>query len=66
MYDQQSNVPFGTIPLLGLDVFEHAYYLQYKNARPDYVKAFWNVVNWPDIQTRFTAATSKTPGLVFP
>jgi Fe-Mn family superoxide dismutase len=66
MYDQQSNVSFGTIPLLGLDVFEHAYYLQYKNARTDYVKAFWNVVNWPDIQTRFTAATSKTPGLIFP
>lgn len=66
MYDQQSNVPLGTIPLPGLDVFEHAYYLQYKNAKADYITAFWDVVNWGDVQTRFAAAVTRGPGLIFP
>ncbi len=44
---------------------EHAYYLQYRNVKADYVKAFWNVVNWADVQRRFTAATTQTPGLLF-
>ena len=65
LYDQQANVPLGIIPLLQVDMWEHAYYLQYKNVKADYVKAFWNVVNWEDVQNRFAGATSKTQGLIF-
>ena len=66
LYDQQANVPLGIIPLLQVDMWEHAFYLQYKNVKADYVKAFWNVVNWADVQTRYAAATSKTTGPDFP
>jgi Fe-Mn family superoxide dismutase len=59
LYDQQSNLPAGQVPLVMLDMWEHAFYLQYKNVKPDYVKAWWNVVNWADAQTRFTAATAR-------
>jgi len=63
-FDQQGQIVAGTVPLLLLDVWEHAYYLDYKNVRADYVKAFWNIANWADAQERFAAAREKTPGLL--
>ena len=56
--NQEAQFGAGTVPLLLLDVWEHAYYLDYKNVRADYVKAFWNIVNWANVQDRFTAATA--------
>lgn len=64
LFDQQGNLPAGTIPLLMLDVWEHAYYLDYLNVRADYVKAFWNIANWQDVAKRFAAAQAQTPGLI--
>ncbi len=56
VYDHQSNVGQGAPPLLVLDMWEHAYYLQYKNVKADWVDAFWNIVNWPDVAARFARA----------
>lgn len=52
VYDHQSNVGQGASPLLVLDMWEHAYYLQYKNVKADWVKAFWEIANWPDVAAR--------------
>ena len=56
VYDHQSNVGQGAPPLLVLDMWEHAYYLQFKNVKADWVDSFWNIVNWPDVANRFTNA----------
>ncbi|QPZ39950.1 superoxide dismutase [Paramicrobacterium chengjingii] len=63
-YDQQSNFPAGTVPILLLDMWEHAFYLDYQNVKGDYVKAFWNIVDWANVQERFTTAREKTSGLL--
>ncbi|NQX33741.1 superoxide dismutase [Herbiconiux sp. VKM Ac-2851] len=64
LFDQQGNVPFGVVPLFMLDVWEHAYYLDYLNVRADYIKAVWNIANWSNVAARFEAARTKTEGLL--
>ena len=65
-YDHQGNLPASLVPLLLLDMWEHAFYLQYRNVKADYVSAWWNVVDWANVQDRFATASTKTKGLIAP
>jgi Fe-Mn family superoxide dismutase len=56
VYDHHGNVGIGSTPVLVFDAWEHAYYLQYKNVRPDYVTRLWDLVNWDDVTARLAAA----------
>jgi len=64
LYDHQGNLAPASVPLLMLDMWEHAFYLDYQNVKGEYVKAFWNIVSWPDVTARFEAARTKTSGLL--
>ena len=59
LHDQQAGVPVGIVPLFMLDMWEHAFYLDYLNVKADYVKAVWNLVNWADVQQRLTRARAN-------
>ena len=60
LFDQQGNVPVGTHPVLMLDMWEHAFYLDYLNVKADYVKAVWNIVDWENVAARFENAKSQS------
>jgi Fe-Mn family superoxide dismutase len=64
LFDQQANTAQGTVPILQLDMWEHAFYLDYQNVKADYVTAFWNIVNWENVTQRFAAARDNSAGVL--
>ena len=60
IYDHQDNIGQSSGPLLVFDAWEHAYYLQYQNRRPDYVEALWNIVHWDDVAAKFERARQSS------
>ncbi len=64
LYDQQANLPACLVPLLMLDMWEHAFYLDYVNDKATYVEKWWHIANWADVQRRFERARTQTAGLV--
>ena len=64
MFDQQANMAQATIPVLQLDMWEHAFYLDYQNVKGDYVAAFWKIVNWENVAQRFDVARAQASGLL--
>jgi len=66
LYDHQGNLPLGVVPIVLLDMWEHAFYLDYVNVKADYVKAWWNIVNWADAAERLNRARTQTSGLIVP
>ncbi|MEB4615052.1 superoxide dismutase [Leucobacter sp. M11] len=66
LHDQQSNIPVGVTPILMLDMWEHAFYLDYLNIKAEYVAAFWQLANWADVAARLDRARAQTGGLILP
>lgn len=64
LFDQQGNIPVGLVPLFMLDMWEHAFYLDYLNVKADYVKAIWNIVNWSNVNERLTKAVAGYATLI--
>ncbi|MEU6080801.1 superoxide dismutase [Streptomyces sp. NPDC047108] len=64
VYDHQGNVGQGSIPILVFDAWEHAFYLQYRNQKVDFIEAMWKVVNWQDVAARYAAAKERATGLL--
>ncbi|BDA65372.1 superoxide dismutase [Actinomyces capricornis] len=64
VYDHQSNLPLGAVPLFLVDMWEHAFYLDYLNVKADYVAAIWNIANWQDVSERLAEAVAKAGGLI--